>query len=421
MGIQLFTQITDTNIVQREQFAYKVVIEPFEYDGNFDTSLDNNEQLTEMARSRLKQIDRGYFDLYGQHLILSNNSKIDWDEASIVADMESEESLAFSYNTSWGDSAISDLISSFIPSNVTGSIASKILTKGGTVAAGKMAYEGSFIAANFNNKKVMAKPSALTYNLTIKVIDKDGSGAVLKTLTKLLAYTVPITQNPQVSFKDLGEGLSSTIKAGKDVLVNSNVWKNGPGEVLDVAGSVVGSVGKMGGNTLGDLVDTIKNSGIAKSTVGVVDVGVDAAKESGNDFVDLGADLAKFATGFEPRIEILGAPCPIRIFVSDYFIHSGCVITSVAPNLSKQININGYPVFGTFNITVEAREMSTLDLGASFSEGTHSLQTLRNVMFVTHKTRDKFKPKVMKESGNTATSQVSSTKRNGRSTGGKPV
>lgn len=387
-------QIFATENIQDKalQSAYKVIIEPFQYDGSYGSEFDNLEKLSVDAINKINMINDGYSKIYGEKLV--TNKAINWETCTIIADMESEDSLTFNYNADWGESDIADLLGGFIPNSVNSSVG-RTLTKTGALAtkavAGTMTYGGSFPAANFNGKKVLAKPQPLSYNVRIRVMDKMGDGAVLKTMTKLLAYSVPMTSDMNVPVSAV---INAYIGVGSKA---AKVLGEVPG--ISTIKNLVNGVSEFGDRATPDRIKqamTASGEALNGVTQPIGDVAGEVADDGVNAIGNVVTTFGEEFTGFTPRFELISSPVPIRIFISDYFIHSAAVIKSVGVNLSKQINTEGYPIMGTFDLSIEAREQTTLDLGASNTNNPNANRhTLRNIVFASKNIRNEvFKPHI---------------------------
>ena len=330
----------------RTNRAYKVYIEP--YDSiNGSAGFLGYSEMDKIVKEKLTLANAGYKKQWNKDLISGN--KIDWNEATVIADNEDESSLSFNYGATWEQSKLTDVIGDFIPSGVTlgiGRALAKGATAGAKLVTGGAAYHGTFPALNLNERKLMAKPTYLSYNLKLKVVDKNGDGEVIRMLTKLLIYTVPQTTVASVSTSTVINAskkmVNEGIKIGINILTDSP-YKADPTDKVDAQGKVITSP-PVPSNT---------------------ETNINAA--------------AQLVFGLTPNVELISTPVPLRIFVSDYYVHNLCVIESLAVNLSKQINSAGYPVYGTFDLSISSRELTPLDLGVDAASSTPS--TLRNIIF----------------------------------------
>jgi hypothetical protein len=355
MGLDLF----NISNKSRDNRAYKVYIEP--YTGGAKDWLQYGD-MTRIVLDKLKIIDPGYKAQWGESLLATENT-VNYNTATIEADSDDDAaSLSFNYTATWSESKLADVIGDFIPSNITMGVGRKLgggLGGAAKLTAGASAYHGTFPAMNLNDRKLMAVPDFLKYNLKIKVVDKDGTGSVLKALTKLMVYTAPLTINRDVSITDIVNGVKelakdvSTIGSNALSLTTYNQAAGKAGEALSSTGEAVAKTG----------VDVLK------ATLSTLNTGF-AVEQTFND-------AAKLVFGMTPQIELISSPVPLTIYVSNYFVHQLCVIDSVSVNLSKQINVSGYPVYGTFDLSISAREKTPLDLGVTGDSNLPNV--LRNV------------------------------------------
>lgn len=384
--------------------AYKVVIEPFSISDGMPL-FDNQDTLALLAVQKLSILSSGYKKMFNEDLI--NGNSINWNTSTIIGDMDDENSLTFQYTPEWSQSQLSDIVGDFIPNNITAGVGkrlSKLGAAGGKLATGAGAYQGTFPAMNINDKKLLAKPTFLNYNLKIKVVDKDDTGEVLKVLTKLLMYSVPMTSDFRVTPEKVLEALkelanqvlqiASEAPGISDGIESFNFWKE---QVEKIFGATVSPEKKSelaasAESSVRNIQDSQRVGTVSKNKEGGL-LGEEIAK--GKNTL---ASITELLTGFEePRIELISAPIPIKIFVSDYFVHNLCIIQNVGVNLSKQITENGYPLFGTFDLSITSRELTTLDFATSDANNSSIPTVLRNIALLTNNTRSNTKPRIQSQ------------------------